>query len=140
LILGGRNRGFTLIEALIAIVIVALTMLALLAVVPASFNDVQMDALEVQAVSVGQQFLDDERNAKLHGLATPVATSAPIDAGESFVGGSMSNYGSFAVTPDGCTTVQNPGVTSNVYSCSVSVRWIENGASRSVKVQSYVTK
>lgn len=138
--MGGRHRGFTLIEALIAIVIVALTILALLAVVPASFNDVQMDALEVQAVSVGQQFLDDERNAKLHGLVMPTATMAPIDPGQSFVGGSASNAGSFTVMPNGCATVQNLGVTSTVYSCSVTVTWTENGASRLVRVQSYVTK
>lgn len=135
-----KKRGFTLIEVLVAIVVLTLTILALLAVVPFSFNNVQMNALEVEAVSVAQQYLDDERNAKLHNLPMPTATTAPIDPGQSFVGGTMGNYGNFAITPDGCATVQNGGSFANVYLCSVNVRWTETSASRTVTVQSYVTK
>lgn len=121
-------------------VVLTLTILALLAVVPYTFNNVQMNALDVEAVSVAQQYLDDERNAKLHNLPMPAATSVPIDPGQSFIGGTMQNYGNFGITPDGCATVQTAGAFANVYSCSVTVRWNETSASRSVIVQSYVTK
>ena len=121
-------------------VIVAVTVSSLLLVVPFAFNNVQMNAIEVQAVSVGQRFLDDERNAKLQSSVMPTATSVPIDAGQSFEGGNAGNFGNFNVTPDGCATVQSPGLNTNVYSCSVDVTWTESGASRSVTVQSYVTK
>jgi|SRR6516162_5100381 type II secretory pathway pseudopilin PulG len=135
-----RNRGFTLIEALIAMVIVFVTVSSLLLVVPFAFNNTQMNAVEVQAVAVGQRFLDDERNAKLQSSVMPTSTSLPIDPGQGFMGGSAGNFGNFDVTPDGCATVQTAGINTNVYSCSVNVTWTENSATRSVTVQSYVTK
>ena len=140
--ISGRNRGFTLIEAMIAMVMVVLSVLTMFAMVPFAFNGLQMNAVEVQAVSVAQQFLEDERNAKLESIPMPTATSAPIDAGQSFFNsGNAATIGSaFAVTPNGCSSVQNPGLNTNVYLCSVSVTWTQTGASRSVTVQSYVTK
>jgi len=125
---------------MLAIVVVALSVLAMLSIVPFGFNSVQANSLEVQAVAVAQQYLDDEHNALSHSLPTPAATTAPIDAGLSYMGGSTSNYGSFNVAPDGCATKQYPGSSANVYSCSVTVTWTESGASRTVTVQTYVTK
>lgn len=139
---GGRERGFSLIEALIAMVILLLASLAMLSVVPFGFNNVETNSIQVQAVAVGQQYLDDERNAELHSAVMPTVTTAPIDPGHSFLAGSVSNsnYGNFTITPDGCATVQNAGTSANVYSCSVIVSWTQSGASRTTMVQSYVTK
>jgi prepilin-type N-terminal cleavage/methylation domain-containing protein len=141
----GEQRGMTLIETMIAMVVLLLTLLALLSVVPFSFNNVQANALQVQAVSLGQQYLDDQRNAKLFAGVMPAATTSPIDTGQSFVnnGQAAKNYGNFTITPDGCASVADTGTGANqvsVFSCSVVVSWTENGAGKSVTVQSYVAK
>jgi len=135
-----RTRGFTLIEGLLGMVIIVLTVLTLYAMIPFAFNGVQRDAQEVQAVAVGQRYLDDERNAKMHNLPMPVATSVPIDGGDAYAGGSAASAGTFAVTLDGCGTVQSSGTYANLYSCEVTLRWTEDSATRTVTVQSYVTK
>ncbi len=138
-----RERGFTLIETMIAMIVLLLAILAMLSVVPFGFNSVQTNAIHVQAVAVAQQYLDDEHDALLQANAMPSATTVPIDAGQSFManGQNNSNYGNFAVTPDGCSTKQFTGTSgANVYLCSVIVSWTEVNAPRSVTVQSYVTK
>jgi Tfp pilus assembly protein PilV len=139
------SRGFSLIEALIAMVVLLLAVLAMLSVVPFGFTNVQTNSIDVQAVAVAQQALDDEHNALLHALPMPAATTVPIDPGQSYLAGANqnSNYGSFTVTPNGCSSVQLTGSLLsgvNTYSCSATVAWTESGATRQVTVQSYVTK
>ena len=141
-----RPRGFTLIETMVAMVIMLLALLAMLAVVPFSSNNVQTNSLQVQAVSVGQQFLDDERNAKLHGVPMPSATTVPVDPGQSFVGRSGPNtgYGNFTVVPDGCATQVQTGISGvNTFLCSVQVSWTVGSTTkpttRTVTVQTLVT-
>lgn len=140
------DRAFTLIETMVALVVMLMSLLAMLAVVPFAFTNVQTNSLEVQAVAVGQRFLDDERNAKLHALPTPSPTSVPVDAGQSFVDQNITakDYGNFTVTPDGCATTQLAGTlphgSVNSYLCSVSVSWVQSNATRTVTVQSLVTK
>jgi type II secretory pathway pseudopilin PulG len=140
------RRAFTLIETMIALVVMLMSLLAMLAVVPFAFTNVQTNALQVQAVAVGQRFLDDERNAKLHAIPTPGPTNVPIDAGQSFVDQNQTakDYGNFTVTPDGCSTIQltgsGPHLHVNSYLCSVSVSWTVSDATRTVTVQSLVTE
>jgi type II secretory pathway pseudopilin PulG len=142
----GATRAFTLIETMISLVVIFLAILAMLAVVPFAFTNVQTNSLEVQAVAVGQQFLDDERNASLLQIPLPSATTIPIDGGQSFSGDGVNDvgYGNFSVTPDGCTTKELTGsvLLSGVdtYLCSATVSWTESKMTRSVTVQSYVTK
>lgn len=126
---------------MIAIVVVVLALLAMLAMIPYGHNSVQVSSVQVQAYSIAHKYLDDERTALSQNTITmPTATTAPIDGGQSFVGGGVSGYGNFNVSPDGCPTKAYPGTSANVYSCSVTVTWTENGAARSVTVQTYVTK
>ena len=130
---------------MIAMIVMFLAVLAMLSVIPYAFTSVQTNALQVQAVAVAQQYLDDERNAKLQNVAMPTATTAPIDPGQSFVANGATtntNYGNFIVAPNGCA-VQFPASPLNAvvgYLCSATVSWTQAGASRSVTVQSYVTK
>jgi prepilin-type N-terminal cleavage/methylation domain-containing protein len=140
--LNGNWRGFSLVESLIAIAILCFACLGMLSVVPFAFTSVQTNSLQVQAISVAQQYLDDERNALLHAAPMPTGTTSPVDPGQSYVGTGTtnSNYGNFAISPDGCTAVPYAGTSASVYSCSATVGWTEGTASRTVTVQGYVTK
>lgn len=140
---GTQRRGFSLLETMMATVICVLAILAFFAVVPFGFSNIQTNAVHAQAVAIAQQYLDDQRNAKLQaGVPMPTATTFPIDPGQSFVnqGAVNSGYGNFVVSPDGCATKSFTGPSANVYLCSVTVAWTEGGAARSVVEQSYVTK
>ncbi|GEM_PF-1095814 len=137
------QRGFTLVESLIAIIVVFLGIMAMLSVIPFGFSSVQTNSLHAQAIAVGQRYVDDERNAKLHAAPMPIATAIPVDAGQSYVVNNQNNtgYGNFAIAPNGCAAVQSSGTTKSqvdLYSCSATVTWTETGAARSVTVQSYV--
>jgi type II secretory pathway pseudopilin PulG len=140
------TRGFTLIEALIALTVLLLAVLAMFSVMPFGFSGALTNSIHVQAVATAQQYLEDERDALLNAntVAMPSATTAPIDPGQSFVstGAAAGSYGTFTVVPDGCSTVIYGSVGNGnvgVYSCSVTVSWTQGGASHSVSVQSYVT-
>ncbi len=138
-----RSRGFTLIETMIAIIVCFLALLAMLSVVPFGFNNVQSNSIHAQAVAVAQHYLENEHNALLQHVAMPAATSAPIDAGQSFTnhGVANANYGNFTIAPDGCATISIAGTTGvNVYQCSVTISWPEGGSTRSLTEQSLVTK
>jgi len=135
-----QSRGFTLIEALIAMVIMAIVALALLGMVPYGFGEVQQNSTQVQAVAVGQQYLDALRYAKQTKNVLPTATTAPVDQGNTFMTGSSNTTSSvFAIAPDTCP-IAVTGLTASQYDCSVTVTWTENGKSDSVKVESYVTQ
>ena len=136
------KRGFTIVEALIAMIVVFLAILAMLSVIPFGFNSVQTNSLHAQAVAVGQRFVDDERNSLLHAAPMPSATAVAIDPGQSYVANGQNNtgYGNFSIAPNGCAAVQSSGSATsqvNLYACSAIVTWTETGVARSVTVQSY---
>ena len=137
------ERGFALIEALIAMTMLFLAIVAMLSIIPFGFRSVQSNSIHAQAVAVGQLSLDDQRNAEQHGLPLPTATSVPIDPGESYTGNGVANsgYGNFTVTPNGCATVQTSGSATsqvNLYLCSVTVSWTESVFPKSITEQGYV--
>jgi Tfp pilus assembly protein PilV len=137
------ERGFALVEALIAMTALFLAIIAMLSVIPFGFSSVQSNSVRAQAVTVGQLSLDDQRNAVMHGLPAPTATTVPVDPGESYVnsGVSNTNYGNFTVTPNGCATVQTTGTALsqvNLYLCSVTVTWKISIFPKSITEQSYV--
>jgi len=134
-----RYRGFTLVEALLGLSIVALAVLALYAMIPFAFKGVESNTVEAQAASVGQQYLDEERNAELYDLAMPGPTTVAIDSSDSYVTPTKSPV-AFTVTPNGCSKMRHGGVNVTIYACSVAVTWIQGGAARTVTVQTYVTK
>lgn len=134
------QRGFSLIEALISIVIVAAILLALLGIIPYGFNQVQVNATQAQAIALGQQYLDVVRNAEQSNQPLPAATSVPIDQGDQFMQGSANSATStFTITPNTCP-LYNAGATASQYDCSVTVTWVEDGQSKTVRVETYVTR
>lgn len=133
-----HERGFSIIEALLAIVMLLLAVLAMLAIIPASFGGTSLDSERIQAVEAGQQYLDSLRqyiraNGTITGL--PLPPSITIDAGDSYrSGAALASPGNFTMSPN-CQTVSG---TSKLFDCVVTVTWTQNNAGRTVKVETYV--
>jgi type II secretory pathway pseudopilin PulG len=135
------RRGFTIIEALIAMVMLIGVMLALVGIVPATFHNASRDSQAMEAATAAQQYLDALRYyVKNNGANTNLPTPAAIavDAGDSYVGSNTpdGSPGNFALANNGCPFVAG---SSRMYDCSVTATWTEDGQSRSVSVESYVT-
>jgi Tfp pilus assembly protein PilV len=134
------SRGFTIVEALISVLIMVVVTLALLGMVPYGYGQVQQNATQVQAIALGQQYLDALRNAKQTNSTLPAATTAPVDQGNTFMTGSLNATSSvFTIAPNACPTA-TAGPVASQYDCSVTVTWTENGRSDTIKVESYVTQ
>ena len=131
------QRGYTIADSLVALVIVAFAAITLVGVVPFASGQTQHDAIVSQANAAGQQFLDAIRYDVLNGFPVPASTTAPIDFGDSFMndGGPISVTGTFNMTSQ-CTP-QNAGLMED---CTVTVQWTENKASRQVVLETFVTE
>ena len=134
---GGWRRGYTLVDSLVAIVLVVLAAVTVVGVVPYSFAQTQHDAIETQAIAAGQQFLDDIRYDYLNGVPIPSSTTAPIDYGQKF-GDSTTNGSSanFSLS-SGCPALNGSQLTDD---CTVTVQWTENGATRQMSLETYITE
>jgi type II secretory pathway pseudopilin PulG len=136
------QRGFTIIEALIALVLLIGVMLALLAIVPAVFHDASRDSQRSQAVDAAQQYLDTLREYTAYNAFTAASLPSPapanVDAGDSFAGGaSIGSTAKFTLVNNGC-----PKVAGSVKMawCVVTVTWTQDGSTRTADVESYVTQ
>ena len=135
-----KQRGFTLIEALISTVLAGGLVVGLLGIVPYGFNATQMNSVQIEAVAVGQQYLDGLREAEQSFRPLPGPTSAPIDAGNGYVSNAaLATTALFTVTPNTCP-VSVSGSASSQYDCSVTVSWTQNGVPDSIKVETLVTR
>ena len=122
-------------------IVIALVVLAMGSITPYAFSQIQVNSTQAQAVALAQQVLDAQRNALEGGTALPTATTVPIDQGDSFLNNGSANNasGNFTVSPDACPQTTS-GQYSNQRTCTVSVAWTENNQSKSLTVQSIVTK
>ena len=134
---GPRQRGYTLADSLVALVLVVIAAVTVVGVVPYSFTQTQHDAIQSQANAAGQQFLDNVRDDVVTGAPIPSSTTAPIDYGLKF-GDSTSNTSSanFALS-NSCSALNGSVLTED---CTVTVQWTENGATRKVVLETYVTE
>jgi type II secretory pathway pseudopilin PulG len=135
------QRGFTIIEALIALVLLIGVMLALLGIVPSAFRDASRDSQAIQAATAAQEYLDTLRQTIQNtGTTTNLPTPAPIgvDPGDSYVGSNLqeASTGNINLSNNTCPT---SGGSTRMYDCIVTATWLEDGQSRSVSVESYVT-
>lgn len=135
-----RSRGFSIVEALLSIIIASSVILTLLGIVPYAFNEVQINASQVQAIALGQKYLDTLHNAEQSNQALPAATTAPLDQGDSYLTGVANSSSSvFTITPNACPTAI-AGPTASQYDCAVTVTWTENGRNESITVEDNVTR
>jgi type II secretory pathway pseudopilin PulG len=129
-------RGFSLVEAMVAMAVLLVVILMLVGAVPASYAFTEQDSLRVQAVAAGQSYLDIVRQyVKSSGVITglPPAPVVPIDYGYGFVSNQTSpTLADFTMTP-ACAAR-----SLFSYYCKVTVAWSANGNSQSVDVESYI--
>jgi len=134
----GSGRGFTLLEALISIVIFGVGLSTFFGLFPYSLHEVRHSNYYLQAVSVGQQYMDSIRSSVEQSRPLPGPTLAPIDRGYEVLGTGAHNTspGNFTVT--GSCTLVSP--FTRLQHCTVNVLWIEDGFTRSYGVESYATQ
>ena len=136
------TRGFTIVEALIAIVVLIGVLFALLGIVPQSFSYAERDAQRSQALGTAQQYLDTLReyvaNNKFTATSLPSPAPASIDGGDTFAGSvAETSPGTFGLTNNGCPLV---GGSAKMFDCVVTVSWTEAGVPRTATLESYVTQ
>jgi Tfp pilus assembly protein PilV len=130
-------RGFSLLEALFAMTILFMAVGAFLALLPFALEKNQNDAIYLQAVAAGQQYLDALRDSVENGQPQPPYPTIAIDAGGSVVGnGYNQSPGNFQIS-GGCLPVT---VLQPLQECTVTVTWTEANTPRSYVVQSYATQ
>ena len=133
-----NGRGFTLVEALISIVIFGVGLSTFFGLFPYSLHEVRHSNIYLQAVSVGQQYMDSIRSAVEQSKPMPAATTAPIDGGNQILGTGIHNAspGNFNIT-GGCVPV---APYSRLEHCTVTVQWTEDSFTRFYSVESYATQ
>jgi hypothetical protein len=130
-------RGFSIIEGLVAMIVIGFVVLALLGVGPAVHGFAIKDSERVQAIAAGQQYLDIIRQyVQTKGVDTslPLAPTVAVDPGYSMVSNeALPSQATFSMTPS-CST-------RSLFSfyCSVSVSWQYNGNEERVDVASIIT-
>jgi prepilin-type N-terminal cleavage/methylation domain-containing protein len=135
------TRGFTIIESLVAMVILTISFLSMASIVPVAFGFAARDSQRVQAASAGQIYLDQLRYSIASNgntTSTPAPPVIAIDPGNSFAvnGTPAQSLGNFTIT-SAC-----PLVSGSTYrwDCTVAVTWNDpSGNPRTVNVESYVT-
>ncbi|HZV78172.1 MAG TPA: hypothetical protein VFF60_01035 [Candidatus Binatus sp.] len=137
-----RTRAFTIIEALVAIVVLLCVLLAMIGLVPRTFANAQRDSTRTEALSSAQQYLDTLHeyvaNNKFTASSLPSPAPVTIDAGDTFEGSAaIASPGTFQLANNGCPQV---GGSAKMFDCVVTVTWTESGASRKVSVESFVTQ
>ena len=131
------TRGFSIIEAMIALVLLTFAVMSLFGVVSATFDYTQQDSEHMQAVAAAQQYLDAIRQAKQNGNALPAAPTVGVDLGYGLTGAQITSLQNFSMTNNAC-----PQVTGSqlLFNCQVTASWTQSGATKSLIVQSYVAQ
>lgn len=131
------SRGFTVIESMIALVLMTFAILSMFGLISATFGYTEQDSEHIQAVAAGQQYLDTLRQAVQNGQALPSAPTINVDPGFGITGSQIAATQAFSMTSNGCPLVAGAILLND---CSVTVSWTEAGAPKSVSIESYVSQ
>ena len=142
------NRGFSIIESMIAVVVLAIGIVAMLGILPQSYSITNKDSQHVQALSAGQAYMDQIRfyikgNAPIGSPAgypvsvLPTPQPVAVDFGDSSLGTGQAAGGSasFTFVPS-CVSV---GGSALEFDCTVTVSWTTSNMNHSLQIESYVT-
>ena len=130
------NRGFSLAEVLTGMAVLLIAVQTLIGVVTAAYGFTAQDSIHVEAVAAGQDYLDIIRQyIKSSGVDTnlPPPPVIAIDPGYGFMSNqALQSRQQFSLTPS-CKAI-----SLFSFDCVVTVGWDENGATHTLKVESYV--
>jgi Tfp pilus assembly protein PilV len=132
-----KSRGFSVIESLIAMVVLTFAMLSLFGLVSASFGFTEQDSERIQAVAVSQQYLDALRQAVQNGNSLPAAPTVNVDLGFGQTGSELAATQAFGISNNACPLISGDKVMHN---CAVTTTWNESGVTKTVTVQSNVSQ
>jgi type II secretory pathway pseudopilin PulG len=142
------SRAFSIVESMIAIVVLAIGVVAMLGILPQTFSITNKDSQHVQALSAGQAYMDQIRYY-IKGTAPtgspagypvsvlPTPQPVAVDFGDSVLGTGQSASGSvnFTFVPS-CVAV---GASALEFNCTVTVSWNTGNMNHSLQIESYVT-
>jgi Tfp pilus assembly protein PilV len=131
------SRGFSVVESMVAMVLLTFTILSLFGLISTSFGWTEQDSKRIQAVAASQQYLDAVRQAQQNAALLPSAPTVNVDPGFGQTGHQLTVTQSFNMVNNGCPLVASTKVMHN---CSVTTTWTESGVSKSLTVQSYVSE
>ena len=132
-----QTRGLSLIEAMVGMVVLLIGILMLFGAIPAAYGFTAQDSVRVQAVSAGQEYLD---NIRQYIQASGVDTNLPAPPNVSVMPPSFSHDG--ATSAPVALTLTPSCASRSLFSfdCSVNVQWsADHGPTQKVKVESYIT-
>jgi len=147
-----RFRAFSLIEALVAMVILIIGVLTLTTAYTYAFGRIGERDDQLQAISFGQQYIEQVRQQIRAGATALTPGTAPIDAGYPLAFGVMGypQPGSTASPPPQdaspgdftATATTNPALSvgANSYDVTVDVTWTYGGGARNVRLETIVTR
>jgi len=132
------RRGFSIVEAMIALGLVLLALISLFDIMPFTYNAIGEDAVRSEAATAAHRYLDDVRVAIEAGQPLPAPTVETLSAGSSMATGKMSDSTpTVALTPV-CT--QPPGSVS-LFDCKISIVVTLSGETHTLTpVETYITR
>ena len=136
------RRGFTLIDALVAFIILLIAVIGLLAVLPFSFSNIETNADDVQAAAAAQKYMDALRGALAGAQPTPGPTTAPRTIGNSMAATStvpLPSPAPFQLSHSDCAPPASGNPGGLLHDCIVTVTWSEQGVTKTIVLESYAT-
>ena len=133
------RRGFSIVEAMIALGLVVLALISLFNIVPFTYGAIGDDALRAEAATSAHRYLDDVRVAVQNGQPVPGPTVVPLSAGSSMVTGRNSESTPAASLAANCT--QPDGANTPLFDCTVSIALTVNGKTHALApVETLITR
>jgi hypothetical protein len=112
------HRGFSIVEAMIALGLVLLALIGLFDIMPFTYSAIGDDAIRSEAATAAHSYLDDIRAAVRAGQPLPSPTVVPLSAGSSMVTGQTSDSTPTVALSPRCT---QPNGSSSLFDCTVTV-------------------
>lgn len=113
------RRGFSIVEAIIALGLVVLALIGLFNIVPFTYGAIGDDALRAEAATSAHRYLDNVRVAVQNGQPVPGPTTVPLAEGASMATGQASGTTPTATLVATCT--QPDGAGTALYDCTVAI-------------------
>lgn len=113
------HRGFSIVEAMIALGLVLLALISVFDIVPFTYGAIGEDAIRSEATVSAHRYLDDVRAAVEAGQPMPSPTVEPLSAGSSMSTGQASHSTPTVSLSSNCAQPEGP--SSPLFDCKISV-------------------